>query len=310
MFGKFFKIMFVILLVLIIGAGAYIFFVIFGGKTGIKININFNYQWDDLDPTSIAFDPTLRMFCITDFKTKSVKKFSLSEDKIVYQDSIGKEGNNRGEFRQPVDIVIDKNSFIYVLDFYLSKLVKMDSYGKVLWEFGKFGNSEKDLANPKGIGIDKIGFIFIADTSNNRIIKVDLDGNFVFLFGKLGKEPMQFDSPSDVAVDSKGYIYICDTNNDRIQIFDSNLNFITYTNYQNQLKKPQKVYISDDDTLYIISENLIFKASSSKLIKIIDPFFDKKRYKLVDLVKWTDKLYILYQDNKRNQGGIKIHTDS
>jgi len=309
MFSKVFTILTIILISLVLLGAIYIFFIIFGGKTGISINLTFNYQWENLEPTAIVFDPLLRTFYITDFNKKSIKKYSLTEEKIVYQDSIGKEGNKRGEFRQPVDITIDKNSFVYVLDFYLSKVVKMDNYGKVIWEFGKFGNSENDLANPKGIGIDKIGFIFIADTSNNRIVKIDLDGNFVFLFGKMGKEPMQFDSPSDVAVDSKGYIYVCDTNNDRIQIFDSNLNFITYTNYNNQLKKPQKIYISDDDILYIVSENLIYKASSTKLIKIIEPFFDKKRYKLIDVVKWTDKLYILYQDREHNKGGIKIQTD-
>ncbi|MFN4220224.1 MAG: NHL repeat-containing protein, partial [bacterium] len=188
-------------------------------------------------------------------------------------------------------------------------VVKMDSYGKVIWEFGKFGNSEKDLANPKGIGIDRIGYIYIADTSNNRIVKIDFDGNFVMLFGKAGREPFQFNSPSDVAVDSKGYLYVADTNNNRIQIFDSNANFISYTNFDNNLQEPSKIYISEDDNLYIISKNYIIKASMNKVQKIIDPFFDKKRYKIIDVFKWIDKLYILYYDNTTKKGGIKIEKD-
>lgn len=310
MFRKFFTILTVILVLLILAGGIYIFFTIFGGKIGINLNIAYNYQWDDLEPSSLALDPLLKSFYITDIKTNLIKKYSFSEDKINYVDSLGKQGNDRGEFRQPVDIIVDKNSFIYILDFYLSKVVKMDNYGKVVWEFGKFGNSEKDLANPKGIGLDKIGFLYIADTSNNRIVKIDLEGNFVMLFGKSGKEPFQFNSPSDVAVDSKGYIYVADTNNNRIQIFDSNANFITYTNFDNKLEEPTKIYISEDDLVYVISKNSIFKASMNKLQKIIEPFFDKKRYKIIDLVKWTDKLYILYFDTQTKKGGIKIQQDN
>ncbi|MCS7244023.1 MAG: NHL repeat-containing protein [Candidatus Calescibacterium sp.] len=310
MINKVFNVITIIIVLLIIAGGLYIFFVIFGGKTGININIVYNYHWDDLEPTSFTFDPVIKSFYITDSISKVVKKYSLSEDKISYIVSLGKEGNDFGQFRQPYDIVVDKNSFIYVLDFYLSKVVKMDNYGKVIWEFGKFGNSERDLANPKGIGIDRIGFIYIADTSNNRIVKVDFDGNFGMLFGKMGKEPFQFSAPSDVAVDSKGYILVADTNNDRIQVFDSNANFITYTNYENQLRKPEKIYISDDDTIYIIAQNTIFKANINKIQKIINPFFDKNRYKIVDVLKWADKLYILYFDIRSKKGGIKIQNEN
>lgn len=310
MFKKFFTLLSIILILLIIAGAIYIFFIIFQGKTGLEINIVHNYQWEDLQPTSISLDPTLKVFYITDNLSKSIKKYSFSEKNINYVDSLGKEGNDYGQFRQPFDIVVDKKNFIYILDFYLSKVVKMDNYGKVIWEFGKFGNSEKDLANPRGIGLDKIGFLYIADTSNNRIVKIDLDGNFVMLFGKLGKEPFQFNSPSDVAVDSKGYIYVADTNNNRIQIFDSNANFITYSNYDNKLKKPTKIYISEEDNIYIISENSIIKANLNKIIKTIDPFFDKKRYEIIDVVKWIDKLYILYFDSQRKAGGIRIYQDN
>lgn len=294
---------------LIIAGGLYIFFVIFGGKIGLNVAVNYNYDLGDLEPTSFTFDPIIRTFYISDNKMKNIKKYSLAEDNINFVVSIGKEGNSVGEFRNPVDIAIDKNGSIYVLDFYLSKVVKMDSYGKVIWEFGKFGNSESDLANPRGIGIDKIGFLYIADTSNNRIVKIDLEGNFSMLFGKLGKEPFQFNAPSDVAVDSKGQIYVADTNNDRIQIFDSNANFITYTNFDNKLQKPEKIYISDDDYIYIISQNSILKVYSNNLQNIIKPFFNEKRYKILDVSKWADKLYILYFDTNTNKGGIKIQNE-
>lgn len=309
MFNRVFVIITIIIVLLIIAGLLYVFLVIFRGKTGINLNLTYNYQWKDVEPTSICFDTLLKSFYITDNKTKTIKKYSLSEEKITYSVSLGKEGNDVGQFRQPIDIVVDKNSFVYCLDFYLSKVVKMDNYGKVIWEFGRFGNSEKDLANPKGLGIDRIGFIYIADTSNNRVVKIDLEGSFVMLFGKAGKEPFQFSNPSDVAVDSKGYVYVCDTGNDRIQIFDSNANFITYTNYENRLKSPEKIYIYEDDTIYIIAQNVIYKANANKIIKEINPFFDKKRYKIVDVVKWTDKLYILYNDLNNNSGGIRIMVD-
>ncbi|MEN3014527.1 MAG: NHL repeat-containing protein [bacterium] len=310
MFNKIFTLLTIIIILLIIGGGLYIFFVIFGGTTSIKVSMGQNFQWQDFEPTAIALEPTIKTLFVTDNKSKSIKKFIVSEESISYSSNIGRLGNDVGEFRHPVDIAIDKNSFVYVLDFYLSKVTKMDSYGKVIWEFGKFGNAETDLANPKGLGIDRIGFLYIADSSNNRIVKIDLNGNFNMLFGKLGKEPFQFNNPSDVAVDSKGYIYVCDTNNDRIQIFDSNANFISYTNYENQLQKPEKIYISEDDSLYIIASNSIIKASSNKVLKNINPFFDRKRYQMIDILKWVDKIYILYIDKQSGKGGIKVQIEN
>ncbi|MFN4220520.1 MAG: hypothetical protein ACK4GJ_06365, partial [bacterium] len=116
MFSRFFTILTVILILLILVGAGYIFFTLFGGKIGVNLNISYNYQWENLDPSSFTFDPILKAFYITDLSTSTIKKYSLSEDKINFTDSLGKQGNNVGQFRQPMDILVDKNNFIYVLD--------------------------------------------------------------------------------------------------------------------------------------------------------------------------------------------------
>lgn len=304
MISRFYFLLMVILLVLILLGGGYIYFVIFKGTIPMELPKVSYVEFNDLEPTSCAYDSLLKIAYITDLKGQ-IKKYSINDYNIKYIDSIGKYGNDRGQFREPCDIEVDKNNFIYVLDSYLSKLSKMDSNGKVIWEIGKFGNQETNFANPLGIGLDKVGYIYIADTKNNRVVKYDLDGIFLMLFGKYGKEPSQFDKPTDVAIDTKGFIYVLDKNNNRIQIFDNNANFIHYNNYSIDITKINKIYIDEKDLIYLVSDSNIYIANKDKILEKINPFFEKSKFKILNVFRWFDKLYILYKNDK-NIGGIKI----
>ena len=302
MISKFYWLLILSIFLLIFVGGIYIYLVIFKGTLPIELPKTSYIVLNDIKPSSIAYDSLLKIVYITDLNGQ-IKKYYLSDYDIKYTDSIGKYGNDRGQFRQPVDIEVDNNSFIYVLDSYLSKLSKMDSNGKVIWEVGKFGNNETNFANPLGIGLDRLGYIYIADTKNNRIVKYDLNGNFLLLFGKAGKEPSQFDNPVDVAIDTKGFVYVLDKNNNRIQIFDNNANFISYNNYFIDITKINKIYVDEKDFIYLISDDEIYIVNKERVIKKITPFFEKKKYAIISLFKWTDKIYVLYNGSNP---GIKI----
>jgi len=304
MISRFYWLLMIIIFLLILIGGVYIYVVIFRGTIPIELPKTSYTEFNDLNPTSFAYDSLLKIAYITDLKGE-IKKYFVDEYNLKHIDSIGKYGNDRGQFREPCDIEVDKNNFIYVLDSYLSKLVKMDSNGKVIWEIGKFGNQETNFANPVGIGLDKIGAIYIADTKNNRITKYDLDGNFLMLFGKYGKEPSQFDEPVDISVDSKGFIYVLDKNNNRVQVFDNNANFISYNNYSIDVTKLHKIYIDEKDLIYLVSRDEIYIVNKDKILERISPFFEKTKFKIMSVFRWSDKLYILYKNDK-NIGGIKI----
>ncbi|MCX7870653.1 MAG: NHL repeat-containing protein [bacterium] len=304
MITRFYWLLIAVIFLLILIGGGYIYIVIFKGTIPIELPKTSYFEFNDLSPTSIAYDSLLKTAYVTDLKGL-IKKYSVDEFNIKYIDSIGRYGNDRGQFREPCDIEVDKNNFIYILDSYLSKLTKMDNNGKVIWEVGKFGNNETNFANPLGIGLDKLGYIYIADTKNNRIVKYDLDGNFLMLFGKMGKEPSQFDNPVDVAIDTKGFIYVLDKNNNRIQVFDSNANFISYNNYSIDISKINRIYIDEKDLIYLISDTEIYIANRERILEKITPFFEKNKFTILNVFKWVNKLYILYKNDK-NIGGIKI----
>ncbi len=87
-----------------------------------------------------------------------------------------------GNFREPQDMVVDKNMWLYILDSGNNRLVVFDDKLKLKANLDRFRYQGETLTlnNPKGLYIyeyDGKHMIYIADTENQRIIRTDLKGN-------------------------------------------------------------------------------------------------------------------------------------
>ncbi|MBI5789179.1 MAG: NHL repeat-containing protein [Candidatus Schekmanbacteria bacterium] len=129
------------------------------------------------------------------------------------------------KFHEPTDVVVGKNSRIYVLDGVNHRVQVFESNGNFLFKFGEFGSDEGSLNMPMGLGADRAGNIYVADTRNHRVQVFDSNGKYlkkIELPRKKGDEALP--DPTDVLVvsppDEDEKIWITDNDNHRIHIFD------------------------------------------------------------------------------------------
>ena len=189
--------------------------------------------------------------------------FHRGEPPIMQFDSSGKflKSFGTGMFVQTHGLAIDNEGNIWATD-QLGKdgkgqqVFKFSPEGKVLLTLGKAGvagDGPDTFNNPSDVVIAANGDIFVADghggQTNARIVKFSKDGKFIKTWGKKGSAPGEIDGPHSIAMDSTGRIFVADRGNSRLQIFDQDGKFI---DQWKQFGRPTGVYISKDDTIYVV----------------------------------------------------------
>jgi DNA-binding beta-propeller fold protein YncE len=122
-----------------------------------------------------------------------------------------------GLFADPGLITVDGLGNIYVPDFALGTILKLNNQGELLATWGSSGTGEGQFRGPSGIEVDGQGNIYVVDSGNGRIQKLDRDGNFLLQWGSKGSGDGQFREPYGIRVASDSSIYVSDYLNNRIQ---------------------------------------------------------------------------------------------
>ncbi len=136
----------------------------------------------------------------------------------------GDIGGESGFFKEPQDIFVNGQGYIYIADTGNNRIVKLSAEGKMAGIYK--GPAEKPLRSPEGVFADETGDVFIADTGNSRIVHLSAEGEFIEEFLKpdsdLLSDIVSF-SPSKLSISSTGYIYVLRGQN--ILIMDANNRF-------------------------------------------------------------------------------------
>ena len=140
--------------------------------------------------------------------------------------TIGKEGRELGQFRQPSGVVADDTGQLFVADTYNHRIQTFAPDSRFVRAFGVEGEQPGALSRPKGLAWGPQHLLYVADTGNHRIQVFDRQGEVAFVLGSFGDAPGQFNAPEGVAVDAHGTIYVADTLNQRIQTFAPDGTFI------------------------------------------------------------------------------------
>jgi len=123
-------------------------------------------------------------------------------------------------FKDPSDVAVSKDGYIYVVDGVNSKVKIFKPDGTVFSSFGENGNGNGQFSNPLGIDVDPSGTIYIADSGNSRVQIFDRNTVFsaeINLPEKNGKPA----DPTDVAVDdTRKRLYVVDNDNHRYLVYD------------------------------------------------------------------------------------------
>ncbi len=156
------------------------------------------------------------------------------------------------QFREPHQVRIDREGFVWLVDSGLHVVRKYTTEGKLLLTLGSPGEPGEDsthLNKPTDVAIAPEGHVFVSDGyGNNRIVRYDRNGQFAQTWGTLGSEPGQFSLPHSIALDSQGRIFVADRNNARVQVFDPSGRFLAEWR---DLLVPWHIVITPQDEIYV-----------------------------------------------------------
>jgi len=162
-------------------------------------------------------------------------------------------------FLQPSDIVIGKNSRIYVLDGVNSQVKVFDEKGAFLFSFGSKGNEKGQFESPLGLAIDSTDRVFVADTGNRRVQVFSPDGKVQSAFPIQAAKSSQHQSdPVDLALDEKrNRIYVVDNENHKVLLYSlDKLTFLDSWGKEGEgrqdFRYPFFIAVGKDTTVFVV----------------------------------------------------------
>jgi sugar lactone lactonase YvrE len=158
----------------------------------------------------------------------------------------------QGQFREPHQVRIDAQGFVWLADSGLHVVQKYTQEGKLLLTLGTSGEPGDDtthLNRPTDVAVAPDGGLFVTDGyGNNRVVHFDQAGRFVHTWGSLGSNPGQFSLPHSIALDSRGHLFVADRNNARVQVFDQTGRFL---DEWRDLLVPWHIVVTARDEVYV-----------------------------------------------------------
>jgi DNA-binding beta-propeller fold protein YncE len=164
----------------------------------------------------LAVDDANGRLMVCDTKGHKVAVYSLSGELLF---SMGKRGNEKGEFNYPYSATVDPKGNIYVVDSGNFRVQIFDKDGNFISAFGSLGAVAGTFSRPKGIALDSEGHIYVVDAAFGNFQILDSEGRVFLAVGTNGKAPGQFMLPLDIAIDGRDRIFVVDQINRRIQVF-------------------------------------------------------------------------------------------
>ncbi len=167
-------------------------------------------------PVGLAFNSDESQLFVVDTRGHRVVVYNKDG---TYLKTIGKRGDEKGEFHYPMTVQMNKNDTVYVVDAFHFAVQAFDIDGNFLFSFGPKKVGMGAMARPRDIGIDSDGNIYITDAMRNNIQIYSSKGELLLRFGEVGNAPGQFQLPAGISIDKNDFIYIADSVNKRIQVF-------------------------------------------------------------------------------------------
>ncbi|XP_070556577.1 tripartite motif-containing protein 2-like [Ptychodera flava] len=96
--------------------------------------------------------------------------------------TLGKKGNNKGEFNKPYSLTINKKEDLVVTDFnnHRIQIIDLDGNWKKTYEFKQFGKAFR----PLDVAVSADDRYFMTDFNNKQVVVSDEDGEVITTFGQ------------------------------------------------------------------------------------------------------------------------------
>ncbi|MFM7198809.1 MAG: hypothetical protein ACKO2D_13145 [Chloroflexota bacterium] len=139
----------------------------------------------------------------------------------IYDFEIDGMYQKSGTLKNPADIFIDAQGFVWIADTGNNRVLKFTADGTFVAQLGTPDGPAK-LNAPEGIYVTPQGDIWVADRGNGRLVQFTATGEFVKQFGKPSSRLLADDQvyqPNKVVIDRRGYLYVLNGGGDFRGIF-------------------------------------------------------------------------------------------
>ena len=183
-----------------------------------------------------------------------ISDFVLSEETYVFE-RMWPTLQQPWYFYQPEAIAVNRDGYIFVVDTWHNRIVKLTPTGKVVKSAGVKGSEPGNFDFPGGITIDQEGFIYVAERNNQRIQKFNADLELVEAWPSAVTPNMMGQPEGGLAIDSQGYIYHTDYHDNHIYKYRSDGKLVqqwgSSGNGPGQFNRPIDIAIDQEGYLYI-----------------------------------------------------------
>ncbi|EQA44160.1 NHL repeat protein [Leptospira broomii serovar Hurstbridge str. 5399] len=239
---------------------------------------------------------------------------SNRKDTLEYYKSVNGDDLRRFRFRNPTDVAVDEEGYLYVTSFETANIVKFDANGNPVDNFK--GSLGRNLQGPTAIAV-RGKSIFVADYAGDTIYEFNTHGDYVNRFGNTGKQPGYFHGPSGIFLTREGYLFVSDMGNDRIQKVAKDGSFLQEIG-KGILRQPAGLKINSKGEIFVADKGnrriVVFDKEGNYLKEITHPALKKPR----NLTIRENKIYVadeaaglfIYDSISKNWSNFESFRDS
>jgi DNA-binding beta-propeller fold protein YncE len=149
------------------------------------------------------------------------KRLQLFDPDGNFLQSIGSEGSQIGQFKEPVGLGASPEGNIYVADTWNGRIQQFtpEFFPFFDWQVEAwFGQS---IENKPYLAVDVQGRVYVSDPEGARILIFDATGRYLGRFGRPGASTTELGLPNGLALSPDGHLFVVDSQNNRILKFEA-----------------------------------------------------------------------------------------
>ncbi len=174
-------------------------------------------------PRGVAVDSE-GSFLVTDWDKHCVHKFTSGGE---YVTSLGKEGNEPLEFKNPAGIGVHPRTHKIFITEHGNHCVQILNPDLTFSSsFGCHGSGNGQFHHPYDVAFDSKGNVYVTDYDNHRIQVFTAEGQFLRHIGQWGTGNGDLQCPYSITIDEKNEVYVTEGGNYRVSKFKSDGQFL------------------------------------------------------------------------------------
>ncbi|MFT4037176.1 MAG: PQQ-binding-like beta-propeller repeat protein [Thermomicrobiales bacterium] len=176
----------------------------------------FNFLRDQTNAFGTATFAPDGSFYVADSHNFRIQHFDADR---TFLSEFGSFGEDDGEFREPIQVLIGPDGNLYVIDTNRSDIQVFTPDGAFLRKFGGYGSEPGQMDIARYSAFDAEGNLWVPDTGNNRMQKFSPAGELLQTISFPKGDPGALYGPTGVALDAAGRIWVGDFDGEKVVVY-------------------------------------------------------------------------------------------